>query len=193
MQNSQLVDIYMQQIELIDDFPKNSEIVYCACHSGFAFIVVSNVSEDLMKSFIKKIKMEFEGRVFDVRLAVDRKVSQMKMLTHRNCKLLINGLTDKLNHLDLEQYFKQFGELDKAYVAYCPDTGKNKGFGFVLFQKQKVAKMVLDMKYHCIKGVNVNVKNNVSKNKALQELELKVFNAQGQGHKGLNGRGNGYQ
>lgn len=174
MKNGELIDLYLSQIKKIQDFPKDSEIVYCACHSGFAFIVVSNVKEAKMKKFIKDIRMEYEGRVFDVRLAIDRKTSQMKMMTQRNCKLLVNGLTNKINHQDLEKYFEKFGDLDKAYVAYCPKTGKCKGFGFVLFQKEKSAKTVLDMKYHIIKGVNVSVKRNIIKGDKAEQVDAMI-------------------
>lgn len=163
MKNSELKEIYLQEMRKFDDYPKYSEMVYCSCHNGFAFIVVSNIQENKMRELIKDVEMVYQGRKLDVRIAVDRKTSQENILINRNCKLLIHGLNEKISHDHLEKYFSQFGNVDKAYVSYCPNTGRNKGFGFVTFFSEEAANMVLDMKFHIIEGVHVKAKKNILK------------------------------
>jgi len=100
MLSSTLKELYIAEVKKIKEYPKKTEIFYCASHNGFAFISISNINESNMKGFIKKINLCYEGRKFDVRLAVDRQVSIIESVTKRNCKLLIHGITEKLTNLE---------------------------------------------------------------------------------------------
>ena len=123
-----------------------------------------------MKGYLKRINMCYDGRKFDVRIAVDRQTSLNETFSKQNCKLLIHGLTNKLTNVELEKYFTRFGPIDKAYVAYCPVSGKNKGFGFVMYMCKEVAEKVASIKEHTIEGVNVIVKRNKGNKKAQGEV-----------------------
>lgn len=179
-----LSDIYLKEMEKFKDYPKYSEVIYCSCHNGFAFIVVSNIRERKMREYIKDMELVYEGRKFDVRIALDRKTSQQNILVNRNCKLLIHGLGENITHDHLETYFSQFGEVDKAYVSFCPNTGRNKGFGFVTFKSEEAANLVLNMKFHIIEGVHVLAKKNILKS------EKKINNFKANQQQNLNNNNN---
>lgn len=96
---------------------------------------------------------------------MDKTASKQKIVEKKDCKLLIKGLdNEEIDHSKLEMYFRRFGAIERAYIAYCPETGKNKGFGFVIFQKLKDAEKVLEMEFHLIAGVEVSVHRNKLKN-----------------------------
>lgn len=54
-------------------------------------------------------------------------------------KLYVGNLSPEANEASLKALFSMFGTVDKAYVIPDPETGKCKGFGFVLMSKDEDA------------------------------------------------------
>ena len=46
-------------------------------------------------------------------------------------KLFVGGLPYHTTNSTLEDYFRQFGEIEEAVVIHDRTTGKSKGYGFV--------------------------------------------------------------
>jgi hypothetical protein len=66
--------------------------------------------------------------------------------------------------------------LDKAYVAYDPEKGYHKGFGFVIFEELEDAQKVLTIKCHFIQDVKVLVTKNLLKNEYKLKKEQACIN-----------------
>ncbi|KOB60009.1 hypothetical protein PFHG_01773 [Plasmodium falciparum HB3] len=58
---------------------------------------------------------------------------------------------------DLEKYFSKFGKIVDIYVSRNISNNKNKGFGFVSFEKQESMNKVLKEKLHIICGKEIVV------------------------------------
>ncbi|KOB88116.1 hypothetical protein PFDG_04601 [Plasmodium falciparum Dd2] len=70
-----------------------------------------------------------------------------------------NNNNDKIktSKKDLEKYFSKFGKIVDIYVSRNISNNKNKGFGFVSFEKQESMNKVLKEKLHIICGKEIVV------------------------------------
>ena len=59
-------------------------------------------------------------------------------------KMFIGNLNYKVREGDLEQVFKQFGEVNSARVITDRETGRSKGFGFVEMPNDAEAKTAIE-------------------------------------------------
>ena len=54
-------------------------------------------------------------------------------------KLYVGNLSPEANEISLKALFSMFGDVEKAYVIPDPETGKCKGFGFVVMSNDEDA------------------------------------------------------
>jgi RNA recognition motif-containing protein len=54
-------------------------------------------------------------------------------------KLYIGNLSPEANDVSLKTLFTMFGTVEKAYVIPDKETGKNKGYGFVVMSTEEAA------------------------------------------------------
>ena len=59
-------------------------------------------------------------------------------------KLFVGGLPYSMTDADLEELFKEFGEVASATVIIDRDTNRSKGFGFVEFSSDDEAKAAIN-------------------------------------------------
>lgn len=59
-------------------------------------------------------------------------------------KLFVGSLPYSVTDQELEDMFKQFGEVSSAKVIFDRDTNRSKGFGFVEFADDAAAKKAVD-------------------------------------------------
>lgn len=59
-------------------------------------------------------------------------------------KLFVGSLPYSTTDADLEELFKQFGDVASAKVIFDRDTNRSKGFGFVEFDDDDAAKKAVD-------------------------------------------------
>jgi RNA recognition motif-containing protein len=52
-------------------------------------------------------------------------------------KLYVGNLSPEANEASLKVLFSMFGAVEKAYIIPDPETGKCKGFGFVVMSKDE--------------------------------------------------------
>lgn len=73
-------------------------------------------------------------------------------------KLFVGGLTLETTEKELQDYFGQFGAIQSVSIKLNPQTGKSKGFAFVLFSTPDLVDRVLAQKEHVINSKTVDVK-----------------------------------
>ena len=73
-------------------------------------------------------------------------------------KLFVGSLSYEMSDLDLEDLFKQHGEVLSAKVIVDRDTGRSKGFGFVEMTSDGAAQSAIDaLNGTEVKGRSINV------------------------------------
>lgn len=82
-------------------------------------------------------------------------------------KLFVGGLHPKTTQEDLKEYFSSFGTVDDVTIMIDNATQKPRGFGFITFTSENVAKMCLEQTQHTILGKSVDVKTAVLRNRTV--------------------------
>ena len=73
-------------------------------------------------------------------------------------KLFVGSLSFEMTDLDLEDLFKQYGEVLSAKVITDRDTGRSRGFGFVEMNADNGAQAAIDaLNGTEVKGRAINV------------------------------------
>ncbi|MBI3589908.1 MAG: RNA-binding protein [Candidatus Melainabacteria bacterium] len=73
-------------------------------------------------------------------------------------KLFVGSLSFEITDLDLEDLFKQYGEVLSAKVIVDRDSGRSRGFGFVEMSSDGSAQSAIDgLNGTEVKGRTVNV------------------------------------
>merc|ERR1719319_1538256 len=73
-------------------------------------------------------------------------------------KLFLGGLGYDITEENLETYFGQFGTLVETRVVKFPDSGKSRGFGFVMFEKAVSVDECQKARPHKLEGKTVETK-----------------------------------
>jgi len=59
-------------------------------------------------------------------------------------KLFVGNLDGRIKRWHLKEFFAQYGEVTYTKVAVNKETGKSRGFGFVVFANESEAETALD-------------------------------------------------
>ena len=177
MKKGELYDLFQESVSQVPEWPLDVKATNISCHHGFGFIDVSGIEEVKLRELLKKVQLVYNGRKFDARVAIDRKFARQKMMKNKDHKLLVNYIPPEIKHADMQEYFSKLGTLDRTYVAYDPQTGKHKGFGFVIFENLEDAIFALNMKTHKIGKHVVQVNKNMLKNEFVDNNQNNEFNS----------------
>mmetsp|Transcript_21087 Transcript_21087/g.25318 ORF Transcript_21087/g.25318 Transcript_21087/m.25318 type:complete len:121 (-) Transcript_21087:1467-1829(-) len=82
------------------------------------------------------------------------------MAEEAGCKLFIGGLSWETSEEKLREYFEAFGEVVETPIMKDKNTGRPRGFGFVVFKDPAIAEQVVADK-HTIDGRQVEAKMSV--------------------------------
>ena len=126
----------------------------------YAFVILEDVMHNA-KERIKNRKHEINGKIVDVKFAVEGKEKE-EMLDSKK-KIFVGGLDPQVTNTDLGEYFKQFGEVKDAKVMFDPDRGVSRCFGFVVFENKDTVDKLVEMHHFAIKGKTIEVKPSVPK------------------------------
>eukprot|EP00210_Caulerpa_lentillifera_P005635 g5388.t1 len=80
----------------------------------------------------------------------------------QECKVFVGGLSWETNDQKLRMYFENYGNVTEAFVNYDRNTGRPRGFGFVVFDDPNVADRVV-LQAHTIDRREVEAKKAVPK------------------------------
>ena len=65
------------------------------------------------------------------------------MASKQDCKVFVGGLSWETTDQKLRMYFENYGNVTEAFVSYDRNTGRPRGFGFVVFEDPSVADKVV--------------------------------------------------
>ncbi|XP_028668790.1 heterogeneous nuclear ribonucleoprotein A0-like [Erpetoichthys calabaricus] len=126
-----------------------------------------------------------DGNNVELKRAVAREDAGKPEALAKVKKIFVGGLKEDVDEQHLNNYFSQFGSIEKAEVISDKNTGKKRGFGFVYFNDHDSADKAVVLKYHTINGHKVEVK------KALSKQEMQASTTTRGGGRGRGGRGAG--
>ncbi|XP_023848061.1 heterogeneous nuclear ribonucleoprotein A0-like [Salvelinus fontinalis] len=129
-----------------------------------------------------------DGTNVELKRAVAREDAGKPEALAKVKKIFIGGLKDDIEDEHLNDYFSQFGEIEKAEVIAEKETGKKRGFGFVHFTDNDSADKAVVVKFHTINGHKVEVKKALTK----QEMQAGGGGRGGRGGRGMRGGQNGF-
>ena len=73
-------------------------------------------------------------------------------------KLFVGGLPQDVKDSDLKAHFSTFGEIEGVNLKTDPNTGRSRGFGFVIYKTVAGVESAVALEEHEIKGKKVAVK-----------------------------------
>jgi RNA recognition motif-containing protein len=66
-------------------------------------------------------------------------------------KLFVGGLPQEASDEDIKEYFGQYGEIDNVNLKMDPQTGRSRGFAFILFKENTACNAASAQEAHVIK------------------------------------------
>eukprot|EP00794_Sanderia_malayensis_P014192 gene14192-15672_t len=117
---------------------------------GFGFVTFVNPLS--VEKVVKKSSHVIDGKKVDPKVAIPRKTqNQFK-------KVFIGGLASDTSITDVREYFEKHGKVTEVLLMYDKQTRRLRGFGFVSFESEEVAKRICGEGFHKIKGKSVECK-----------------------------------
>ncbi|XP_062540175.1 RNA-binding protein squid-like [Armigeres subalbatus] len=94
----------------------------------------------------------------------DQSTNQQEVETNGNSapnddrKLFVGGLSKETTEQDLRTHFGQYGEIESVNVKTDPQTGRSRGFAFIIFNSPESIDKVVAFEDHTVNGKKVDPK-----------------------------------
>uniref|UniRef100_A0A2K6R424 RRM domain-containing protein n=1 Tax=Rhinopithecus roxellana TaxID=61622 RepID=A0A2K6R424_RHIRO len=117
---------------------------------GFGFVIYSCVEEVNAAMCCKSVPISKEDYLkSDAHLTVK--------------KIFVGGITEDTEEYNLRDYFEKYGKTETTEIMEDRQSGKKRGFAFVIFDDHDTVDKIVVQKYHTINGHNCEVKKVLSK------------------------------
>ncbi|MCL4137657.1 UNVERIFIED_CONTAM: hypothetical protein GTU68_027424 [Idotea baltica] len=73
-------------------------------------------------------------------------------------KLFVGGLSWETTEKELREYFSKYGEIESINVKTDPNTGRSRGFAFIVFNVAEAIDKIIEVSEHTINGKKVDPK-----------------------------------
>jgi len=122
---------------------------------GFGFLTLGSLQEI---EIAISISLFLDGRKVEAKRAIPK-----SDLSNHAKKIFVGGIPMSLTNTDFRKYFESFGKVLETQIMTDRESGRSRGFGFVTFEEENVAAVVLRMS-HTIQNKPVEVKPAEPKN-----------------------------
>lgn len=72
-------------------------------------------------------------------------------------KLFVGNLPWSVGHLELKNFFKEFGRVISANVVFDRNTGCSKGYGFVVFNNKSILQTLENKPKLVLEGQTIHI------------------------------------
>lgn len=127
---------------------------------GFAFVSIEDPDNEIKKKILTH-KHEINGKIVDVKLAVDGK--KREEMLDATKKIFVGGLDPGVTNEDLKEFFNRYGPVREACVLFDNNRGVSRCFGFVTFEQKETVDSLVKKNNYSIKGKLVDVKQALPK------------------------------
>uniref|UniRef100_A0A8C3YMJ8 Heterogeneous nuclear ribonucleoproteins A2/B1 n=1 Tax=Catagonus wagneri TaxID=51154 RepID=A0A8C3YMJ8_9CETA len=138
---------------------------------GFGFVTFSSVAE--ADAAMAARPHSVDGKVVDPKRAVTREQSEKPGAHLAVKKLFVGGIKEDTEEHHLRDYFEKYGKIDAIEIITDRQSGKKRGFGFVMFDDHDAVDKIVLQKYHTINGHRAEVGKALSRQE-MQEADLEV-------------------
>jgi len=112
--------------------------------------------------FVTLKKLDDIDKAVNTRLHLVRRIEAKRAIPKREMqnsskKLFVGGIPISLTNVEFRKYFETFGTVADAQIMTERHTGHSRGFGFITFEDDEVARTVLKTR-HVMQGKTVEVK-----------------------------------
>ena len=122
---------------------------------GFGLITFKDTQ--VVEKILAENSHMINGRKIQVEKALKKEGLKKKLDNYQKVKIFVSGFSQNLSESELDEYFRKFGPVKRAYILYDTKTNKSRGYGYVEFLDPKTARLALQFKPHMIKGSEVIV------------------------------------
>ena len=122
---------------------------------GFAFVSIKDPKNILEKKILSR-KHEINGKIVDVKLAVEGKKREEMMDSSK--KIFVGGLEPSVTENDLIEFFSKYGKVKEASVLFDNNRNASRGFGFVSFEDKELVDELVEKNNFMLKGRKIDVK-----------------------------------
>ncbi|XP_045467895.1 RNA-binding protein Musashi homolog Rbp6-like [Harmonia axyridis] len=91
-------------------------------------------------------EMEQPAREIDVELIPNHP----NLTEKQKKKVFVGGVAQNTTEADLKNYFARFGNIQECSLLMDTRTNRHRGFGFIIFDREEFAKIVIEIHYHMI-------------------------------------------
>uniref|UniRef100_A0A8C3WJS5 RRM domain-containing protein n=1 Tax=Catagonus wagneri TaxID=51154 RepID=A0A8C3WJS5_9CETA len=132
---------------------------------GFGFVIFSSVAE--VDAAMAARPHSIDGRVVTSKRIVPREESGKPGAHITTKKLFVGGIKEDTEEPHLRDYFEKYGKIDS--IEIIRQSGKKRGFGFVMFDDHDPVDKIVLQKYHTINGHPAQVEKALSRQETQKE------------------------